>query len=146
METLIHAGLLNALFAALLAVTVAGLAILCRRRPAVVHALWVLVLVKFLVPSVYSVEIPWWHPSPAQPASPEPVAVQQNPASGEILVDQTPNLKEDLSPESMIGEPQVRAATEREGTATPLPVGRGSGGGEILPPASENLALASTDP
>ncbi len=76
METLIHAGLLNALFAALLAVTVAGLAILCRRRPAVVHALWVLVLVKFLVPSVYSVEIPWWHPSPAQPASPEPVAVR----------------------------------------------------------------------
>src|SRR5436189_146453 len=46
METLIHAGLLNALFAALLAVIVAGLAILCRGRPAVVHALWVLVLVK----------------------------------------------------------------------------------------------------
>ena len=38
METLIQAGLLNALFAALLAVIVAGLAILCRGRPAVVHA------------------------------------------------------------------------------------------------------------
>src|SRR5437870_11176645 len=91
METLIQAGLLNALFAAMLAVTVAGLAILCRRRPAVVHALWVLVVVKFLVPSVYPIEIPWWRSSPAQLDSPEPVVVQENSAPGISLFDQTPN-------------------------------------------------------
>src|SRR5207253_4578187 len=146
LETLIHSGLLNALFAALLAVTVAGLAILCRRRPAVVHALWVLVLVKLLVPSVYTIKIPWWRSSPAQLDSPEPVVVQDDPAPGRILAEQTPDPTEDLSMEPMIGEPQVRAATEREQPATPLPVGRGSASGEILPPASENLALASTDP
>src|SRR5947209_14683959 len=146
METLIQAGLLNALFAALLAVTVAGLAILCRRRPAVVHALWVLVLVKFLVPSVYPIEIPWWRASVAPMDSPEPVVAQDDPAPGRILAEQTPDPTEDLSPEPMISEPQARAATEREQKATPLPVGRGSAGGEILPPARENLALASTDP
>src|SRR6266481_9464360 len=145
METLIHAGLLSALFAALLAVTVAGLAILCRRRPAVVHALWVLVLVKFLVPSVYPIEIPWWRPSPAQLDSPEPVVVQDDPAPGRILAEQTPDPTEDLSPEPMISEPQIRAATEREQKATPLPVGRGSTSDDILPSASENLSRASTD-
>src|SRR5260370_31160582 len=146
METLIHAGLLSALFAALLAVIVAGLAILCRRRPAAVHALWVLVLVKFLVPSVYPIEIPWWRASVAPMDSPEPVVAQDDPDPGRILAEQTPDPTEDLSTGPMISEPQVRAATEREQKATPLPVGRGSASGEILPPASESLALVSTDP
>src|SRR5690242_19284020 len=102
MEALIHVGLLNALFAAILAVIVAGFAILCRRRPAVVHALWVLVLVKFLVPSVCPVEIPWWRTSPAQldkaqldkaqpdkaqPDNLESVVAQDSPAPGITPVD-----------------------------------------------------------
>src|SRR5438093_5531157 len=124
METLIHAGLLNALFAALLAVIVAGLAILCRRRPAVVHALWVLVLVKFLVPSVFPVSIPWWRPSPAQLA-PEPVAVQENSAPERVGADQLPDPTEDFSPELVIHEP--------------LPP-------ETMPPANETSALISDPP
>src|SRR5205809_6260456 len=98
METLIHAGLLNALFAALLAVIVAGLAILCRRRPAVIHALWVLVLVKFLVPSVFPVSIPWWRPSPAQPDNLESVVAQENPIDGTPLVDHTSDAMADFFP------------------------------------------------
>src|SRR5438132_7848480 len=106
METLIHAGLLNALFAAVLAVIVAGLTVSCRRRPAVVHALWVLVLVKFLVPSVCPVEVPWWRPSPTQIDAPEPVVVQEHPFTERIgAADEAPDPTENLSPEPVIIEP-----------------------------------------
>jgi beta-lactamase regulating signal transducer with metallopeptidase domain len=125
MEAPIHAGILNALFAAILAVIMAGLAVLFRRRPAVVHALWILVLVKFLVPSVYPVEIPWWRPSPAQLDGPETVVVQENVDPRTILVDQLSEPREDVSPESAVSEPQ--------------PVG-------VLQPTGENLEPAVTGP
>jgi beta-lactamase regulating signal transducer with metallopeptidase domain len=57
-ETLLELGLRNAILVTVLAFVVAWLAFLCRRRPAVVHALWLLVLLKFLVPALYPVEIP----------------------------------------------------------------------------------------
>jgi len=98
METLIHVGLMNALFAAILAVLVAGLALLFRRRPALVHALWVLVLVKFLVPSVFPIEIPCWRASPGQSESPVPAGAQQNPEPQIALIDQPLDLAEAYEP------------------------------------------------
>jgi beta-lactamase regulating signal transducer with metallopeptidase domain len=124
METLIHAGLMNAVFATVLAVIVAGLSLLCRRRPAVVHALWVLVLVKFLVPSFFPVEIPFWRPSPAQPDDPVPVASQEYAAPETAPFDENQHLAGDFSPE--------RATPEL------LPP-------EIFPPAEQSSALASAD-
>jgi beta-lactamase regulating signal transducer with metallopeptidase domain len=58
MDTLVHFGLTNALLATGLALIVAGVAFLFRRRPAVVHGLWLLVLLRFLIPSFYPIEIP----------------------------------------------------------------------------------------
>jgi beta-lactamase regulating signal transducer with metallopeptidase domain len=127
MEALIHAGLTNAFFAAVLAVIVAGLTVLCRRRPAIVHALWVLVLVKFIVPSVCPVEIPWWRPSPIQIDSPEPAVVQETSVPARIGADdEAPDPIEDVSLEPTSNEP--------------LPA-------TTLPPSPENLVPEdTTDP
>ncbi len=58
MDTLLHAGLSNALAAAVLAV-LALLVRWCIRRPALAHALWVLVLVKLVTPPLVAVPVPW---------------------------------------------------------------------------------------
>ncbi len=58
MQTLFDLGLKNAILVTALALVVAGAAFFCRRRPALVHTLWILVLLKFLVPPVYPIEIP----------------------------------------------------------------------------------------
>ena len=69
METLLRIGLSNAvvaLFMALIVVTVACL----WRRPAALHALWLLVLLKLVTPPLMWVRVPW----PILPDAP-PVAV-----------------------------------------------------------------------
>ncbi len=74
--SLLHAGLLNALLAGLLAAAVAVLARLCRGRPALVHGLWLLVLLKFVTPPLAAVPLPWPSPPPADapPLGPFPEA------------------------------------------------------------------------
>ena len=59
METLLHAGLSNAVSATLLAVLVACLGRVLARRPAILHCLWLLVLLKLVTPPLYQVPIPW---------------------------------------------------------------------------------------
>ncbi len=59
METILHAAFSNAVSAAFLAVLVACLSRVLARRPAVLHCLWLLVLVKLLAPPLYQVPIPW---------------------------------------------------------------------------------------
>jgi bla regulator protein blaR1 len=61
-ETLLQAGLNNALSATFLAVVVAGLGRVLVRRPAVLHCLWFLVLLKLVTPPLYEVSIPWPRP------------------------------------------------------------------------------------
>ena len=62
METLYRAGLSNALSATFLALLVACLGRVLARRPAVLHCLWLLVLVKLVTPPLYEVSIPWPEP------------------------------------------------------------------------------------
>ncbi len=57
MEWLVHAMLSNALATTILAVFVAGLARACR-RPALVHGLWVIVLLKLITPPALLVPVP----------------------------------------------------------------------------------------
>ena len=59
METLLHAGLSNAVSATFLALLVACLGRVLARRPAVLHCLWLLVLLKLVTPPLYEVPIPW---------------------------------------------------------------------------------------
>jgi len=61
-ETLVHAGLSNAVTATFLALLVACLGRVLARRPAVLHCLWLLVLLKLVTPPLYEVPIPWPKP------------------------------------------------------------------------------------
>src|SRR5229473_3153591 len=57
MESLVHAMLGNALAATALAVVVACLARTCR-RPALIHGLWLVVMIKLVTPPVVPVSLP----------------------------------------------------------------------------------------
>ena len=59
METLYRSGLSNAVSATILALLVACLGRVLWRRPAVLHCLWLLVLLKLVTPPLYEVAIPW---------------------------------------------------------------------------------------
>ncbi|MEX2317326.1 MAG: M56 family metallopeptidase [Pirellulales bacterium] len=77
MTTLFEIGLLNAAVATLLAIGV-WLATRIWRQPALVHVLWVVVLVKLVTPPI--VAIPWHAPSTdSRPIPPQPVATDLGP-------------------------------------------------------------------
>ncbi len=54
-EFLIQTALANALAATMLAMVVAGLGLILSRRPAVIHCLWLIVLVKLVAPPLFAV-------------------------------------------------------------------------------------------
>ena len=58
MNALLEVGLSNAAQAAVLVPAAALLGRCLRRRPAVVHALWVLVLLKLVTPSLVRIDVP----------------------------------------------------------------------------------------
>src|SRR5438309_4875627 len=68
MDTLVHLGLLNAALATLLALLAAAARCL-RRRPALVHALWLLVLLKLLTPPFLAIPIAWLPYSEPRPTT-----------------------------------------------------------------------------
>src|SRR2546422_734012 len=84
MRALLEIGLTNAGLATVLALGAAVLSRMCR-RPALTHALWLLVLVKLLTPPFLPVTVPWpvrwdpaWHartssPTPAGGFTPSPL-------------------------------------------------------------------------
>jgi WD40 repeat protein/beta-lactamase regulating signal transducer with metallopeptidase domain len=90
--SLVEIGLANALFAGVLALA-ALLAGRYSRRPALVHALWVLVLIKLVTPPLW-VKVPWMQSAQANtprtvvPASPAPEPVNDNTAVA--VADQSP--------------------------------------------------------
>jgi len=122
MDTLVHVGLTNAVLAAILALAVAGLTGFFRRRPAVVHGLWVLVLIKFLVPSFYPVEIPRWRmpanleehskaiegPQASASLSPEPII----PATPAKTLEQQPQDAAQADQPELIGNLALEAAED----------------------------------
>ena len=57
MESLVHAMLSNAVAAAFLAVLVAIIGRACR-RPAVIHSLWLVVMLKLVTPPILPVSLP----------------------------------------------------------------------------------------
>src|SRR5947209_10822006 len=71
MSTLLSVGLANAACAALLAIPAFLAGRFWKRRPAVAHCLWLLVLVKLVTPPLYRPELPWLpadRPAEAAPA------------------------------------------------------------------------------
>ena len=80
METLVRAGLNNALVAALLAGLVLLISRFCR-RPAVLHALWLLVLLKLITPPLIWLPLPW----PTSTPSGEELAANPVGSGGEDI-------------------------------------------------------------
>ena len=84
METLLRIGLSNAVAALLLALLVVTVACIWR-RPAVLHALWLLVLVKLVTPPLVWLPEPWTDSASGrrEPADAAPLAVPTAPAAAE---------------------------------------------------------------
>ena len=93
MRTLVEYGLANAAAATALAVValVVGLVI---RRPAVRNALWLLVLVRLLLPPIWSVPVPV--PSTESAPQPEPVAVAAIPDPAPVALPSPPPAAADV--------------------------------------------------
>jgi beta-lactamase regulating signal transducer with metallopeptidase domain len=86
-DTLLHLGLSNAVLATVLALGVAAVARLWR-RPAVVHGLWLLVLLKLLTPPLLPLPVAWPETRPAQTPESQPVSLHaEEPAGPQCLLD-----------------------------------------------------------
>jgi beta-lactamase regulating signal transducer with metallopeptidase domain len=81
MEPVLRLGLTNALMATLLAVLVACFRLVCR-RPAVLHCLWLLVLLKLITPPLVDVPIPWPHSTERAALTSRPIAAVEEPVLG----------------------------------------------------------------
>jgi bla regulator protein BlaR1 len=86
MRALLEVGLSNALVACVAAVLAVGVG-LCCRRPALVHALWLLVLLKLITPPLIRVNLPWPNdPAPAPVVTDnEEIVPAAPPAGGEVV-------------------------------------------------------------
>src|SRR5262245_39813734 len=90
MVTLLDIGVSNAVMAALLALPAAAVGSVCR-RPAVVHCLWLLVLLKLVTPPLFRVPISW--PLPGQ------ISASEDSSSTAALA---PRSKDPIDPEPAI--------------------------------------------
>jgi beta-lactamase regulating signal transducer with metallopeptidase domain len=76
-ETLLRLGLVNAAIATALAILVAAAGRLLTHRPAVLHCLWLLVLLKLVTPPLWDVPLPGW----------DPCVVESEAAAGPYLLE-----------------------------------------------------------
>jgi beta-lactamase regulating signal transducer with metallopeptidase domain len=84
MDTLLQIGLSNAVVATALALVVACVGLLWR-RPALVHSLWLLVLLKLITPPLFWVPVPWPPTPTAHAAAAEASAAPEQTAS--VILD-----------------------------------------------------------
>jgi beta-lactamase regulating signal transducer with metallopeptidase domain len=125
-ETLLTVGLWNAVGATVLAILAASVGRVYR-RPAILHALWLLVLLKLVAPPLWSVAIPVATPLPitiAETDLPVPTLVFGQPTTQEIRED-VPQPPVDQVP-VFDSPPLVQALSDvnLEPDPEPLPAGR----------------------
>jgi beta-lactamase regulating signal transducer with metallopeptidase domain len=141
-DTLVDLGLNNALLATALAVPVAGVTRLCR-RPALAHALWLLVLLKLLTPDLVPVPIPRPVGWEAAPLGPEGTGPEPWPDAGPepIPASTGTDLAENHRREGAPPDPPDLVALGPS-TQDPAPVPVASGGGPSWRQAVAALWLA----
>jgi beta-lactamase regulating signal transducer with metallopeptidase domain len=110
-ETLLEVGLSNAAAALLLALLAAGIGLVCR-RPALAHALWLLVLLKLVTPPLWRVPVPW--PARGEQAAAVPV---EAPAEVAAVEELPPPLA--VEPAEAPADEDVIPAAEEEAKAGP---------------------------
>jgi beta-lactamase regulating signal transducer with metallopeptidase domain len=121
-DTLLHVGLSNALTATLLALPVALIARV-GRRPALTHALWILVLLKLVTPPLVALPLPWPDPLAADAQEVVPPRVDVGAAPLPQPQDLPPFLEEpgagDAAEEAHEGLPRQRQAEAVPAPPTP---------------------------
>lgn len=120
-DAVIGAALSNALLAAGMALVVYAVTRIAR-RPAVVHALWLLVLLKLLTPPVWTVPVSWKIPAPAD----DPGSMAAAPTQGVLMGDSVPSdeagpIPFDPLPLEIAGTGIVRPEIPSPIEAPPLP-------------------------
>ncbi len=108
MELLLRIGLSNAILAAVLAIVVAGLSRFCR-RPALVHSLWLLVLLKLVTPPLYWVKVfsLTRHDDSPAVATEEAVAAHETPKN---VVSAPPANPSELAPRQVAADMPIEPA------------------------------------
>src|SRR5689334_9129260 len=105
MEYLLHLALSNVVASLVLALVAAAAAFLIRRRPALIHGLWLLVLLKLFTPPLVRLPAPW----PAEtPSVPDPPALKLPADSAVVKEDAQPQmilLHLDAAPLPVVEEP-----------------------------------------
>src|SRR4051794_34762403 len=92
MDALVHAALHNALLAIPLALLAA--AVVRLGRPAVAHALWLLVLLKLLTPPLIALPVPWPESRPPETdALPAPPVAEVPPSAAEPPPEPEPDVE-----------------------------------------------------
>src|SRR5437879_6018265 len=118
METALRIGLTNIVVAALIALLAAG-ASLIRSRPALAHALWLLVLLKLLTPPLWGVKIDRVWVGAVEPTAgiSPPTAVETAATPGEPITEWAAQI-ERMDPTVAEAEPVF--VNPRAGTVLPL--------------------------
>jgi RND family efflux transporter MFP subunit len=111
-DGLLHLGLTNAAWAAVLALAAALGSRWLRRYPAVVHALWLLVLLKLATPSLVQLPLPWGNVQPQ-----ENVAKREPERSIEVLArprSLAPTREVRTSPRKLTGRTNPSSGNDQE--------------------------------
>jgi beta-lactamase regulating signal transducer with metallopeptidase domain len=115
-DTLLRVGLSNAVAACALAMVAGAVGYFCR-RPAVRHALWLLVLLKLVTPPL--VDVPIWHPADPAPAEEAPAAPAEEPV---VLVPEPDPPPAEVAVVEVVESPEDPAAAPPEEAARPADV------------------------
>jgi beta-lactamase regulating signal transducer with metallopeptidase domain len=140
--TLLEIGLTNAVAATLLALLVLVLGLLLRRRPALMHSLWLIVLLMLIAPPLFSI-----------PVLTLPASVQVTPPNGADLAQSTllpelPPAPDDLLPPPVILEDEIQIASADAGASPELgmaPPVEDKTPEASVPPAATIASAAATD-
>ncbi|HEV3120169.1 MAG TPA: hypothetical protein VGY58_24120, partial [Gemmataceae bacterium] len=109
MDALLQVGLSNALVATILALLAAVIGRVCR-RPALVHCLWLLVLIKLLTPSFLPYRIPWPQGAKANTANATALQARNTLAPSARALEES-NQQADKSGEDATEIPELSSAT-----------------------------------
>jgi beta-lactamase regulating signal transducer with metallopeptidase domain len=140
MEDLLHLGFSNAVAAAVLALIAAAATFLLRRRPALVHGLWLLVLLKLFTPPLVRLPVPWVADTPL----PGPVAASSPAGSVDVAPEEPPAIAILRLPEENAG---AEADTGVRGGVAPLELGELPAAAEerpTAPPRADSAAALGT--
>lgn len=127
MDTALHFGLSNAFMAMVLALLAASVSHLCR-RPALTHALWLLVVLKLLTPPLLPVPVVWL----SVPKLPMAATATLAPGPGPYVETTGSTDSEPGSPERSVPE-QPSTALPSASAASSIPIGPSDPAGAVPP-------------